>query len=93
MSDLQLTVKADDGSAFRRSLSRLMASELPDLRRVHIQLSVHGDRAASMEVSWPWSRLGSPSSTTCSISSMRRAASDPAGLRARPSGRDVRPGD
>ncbi len=49
MNDLQLTVKAADVAALRRLLLRLRSSELSDLRRVQTQLSVYGDRRASME--------------------------------------------
>jgi hypothetical protein len=46
---INLAIKVEDADAIYRLLVRMKASELSDLRRVQTQLSVYGDRRASME--------------------------------------------
>ena len=48
MSSIALTIEDDDVAVARRLLLKLQASELSDLRRAQTQLSVYGERRASM---------------------------------------------
>jgi len=46
---INLTIEPDDVAAIRGLLLKMRAAELSELRRVQTQLSVYGDRRASME--------------------------------------------
>ena len=48
MSSIALTIEGADVAVARRLLLKLQASELSDLRRAQTQLSVYGERRASM---------------------------------------------
>lgn len=49
MPAINLTIEPDDVAAIRGLLLKMRAAELSELRRVQTQLSVYGDRRASME--------------------------------------------
>ncbi len=49
MSAIRLSIERDDVPVVRRLLLKIQAGELSDLRRTQTQLSVYGDRRASME--------------------------------------------
>ena len=49
MPAITLRIEPDDVAAVRGLLLKMRAAELSDLRRVQTQLSVYGDRRASME--------------------------------------------
>ena len=49
MSAITLTIEAHDAQTIRSLLLKIRAAELSDLRRAQTQLSVYGDRRASME--------------------------------------------
>ena len=49
MSAITLTIEPDDIATVRGLLLKMRAAELSELRRVQTQLSVYGDRRASME--------------------------------------------
>jgi hypothetical protein len=46
---ITISIEPDDIAAVRGLLLKMRAAELSDLRRVQTQLSVYGDRRASME--------------------------------------------
>src|SRR3954454_16587605 len=48
MAPITLTIEPDDVAIVRRLLLKMQAGELADLRRAQTQLSVYGDRRASM---------------------------------------------
>ena len=48
MPDVTITIEADDVAKVRGLLLKMRAAELSELRRVDTQLSVYGDRRASM---------------------------------------------
>jgi hypothetical protein len=49
MPAITLTIEQDDAATVRGLLLKIRAAELSDLRRAQTQLSVYGDRRASME--------------------------------------------
>ena len=49
MSAISLSIDDADVTVARRLLLKVQASELSDLRRAQTQLSVYGDRRASMD--------------------------------------------
>ncbi len=48
MSAITLTIEPDDVASVRGLLLKIRAAELSDLRRAETQLSVYGERRASM---------------------------------------------
>jgi hypothetical protein len=59
MPPITLTIDEDDIATLRGVLLKMRAAELSDLRRAQTQLSVYGDRRASME--------GEPAAVTARI--------------------------
>jgi hypothetical protein len=59
MPPITLTIDEDDIATLRGILLKMRAAELSDLRRAQTQLSVYGDRRASME--------GEPAAVTARI--------------------------
>jgi hypothetical protein len=49
VSAITLTIEPDDIATVRGLLLKTRAAELSELRRIQTQLSVYGDRGASME--------------------------------------------
>jgi hypothetical protein len=49
MPPITVTIDSDDIATVRRVLLKMQATELSDLRRAQTQLSVYGERRASME--------------------------------------------
>ena len=50
MPPITLTIEQEDAAIVRGLLLKIRAAELSDLRRAQTQLSIYGDRRASMEV-------------------------------------------